>query len=63
MVGATVYAMYMVDRMVIPESLDSRSLRTWIVARVGHKPYNPTFFFSDKQHIHPKEPFREKLGH
>ena len=26
MVGATVYAMYMVDRMVIPESLDSRSL-------------------------------------
>ena len=47
MVGATVYAMYMVDRMVIPESLDSRSLRTWIVARVGHKPYNPTFFFSD----------------
>ena len=47
MVGATVCVMYMVDRMVIPESLDSRSLRTWIVARVGHKPYNPTFFSPD----------------
>ena len=39
MFSGTVCAMYIVDPMVIAESLDSRSLRTWIVARATPKPF------------------------